>query len=210
MTGPALALLEFHTIAAGIRAADAMVKRAPLDTIHAGTVQPGHFLVMVSGAVACVEEAVAAGRDIGARALVDLILLPHVHPAVVNALVGAREFGRVEALGIVETWTVAAILGAADAGVKAADVDLVELRLADGLHGKGYALFGGAVADVEAAVEEAAASVQPPDGLLDCTVIPQLHGEVLANLVGEARFWPLVQPTSGDAASAGAASAAKG
>lgn len=208
--GPALALLEFRTIAAGIRAADAMVKRAPLDTVHAGTVQPGYFLVLVSGEVACVEEAVLAGRDIGARALVDQILLPQVHPAVVRALVGTRDFGRVEALGIVETRTVAAILGAADAGVKAADVDLVELRLADGLHGKGYALFGGAVADVEAAVEHAVASVQPPDMLVDCTVIPQIHGEMLANLAGGARFTPLVRATSENAASGGSVAAGAG
>lgn len=210
MTGPALALLEFRTVAAGIRAADAMVKRAPLDTVHAGTVQPGHFLVLVSGEVACVEEAVLAGRESGSRALVDSILLPQVHPAVVRAMVGARDFGRVEALGVVETRTVAAILGAADAGVKAADVDLVGLRLADGLHGKGYVLFGGAVGDVEAAVEHAVASVQPPEMLVDSTVIPQIHDEMLANMVGGARFTPLVRATSGIPTSVNAASAGVG
>jgi microcompartment protein CcmL/EutN len=204
--GPALALLEFRTVAAGIRAADAMVKRAPLDTVHAGTVQPGHFLVLVSGEVACVEEAVLAGGESGSHTLVGSILLPQVHHDVVRALVGTRDFGRVEALGIVETWTAATILGAADAGVKAADVDLVELRLADGLHGKGYALFGGALADVEAAVEHAVASVQPPDMLVDCMVIPQIHGEMLANLAGGARFTPLVRATSGAGTSDNAAS----
>lgn len=218
--GPALALLEFATVAAGIRATDAMVKRAPLDTVHAGTVQPGHFLVLVSGDVACVEEAVTAGLDTGVRLLIDLILLPNVHPAVVTAITGTRSLGRIEALGIVETRTVAAILGAADAGVKAANVELIELRLADGLHGKGYALFGGAVADVEVAVEHAVASVQPPDLLVDCTVIPQIHGEMLANLVAGARFTPLVRVNTGhessghassdNAASAGAASGTKG
>ena len=50
----------------------------------------------------------------------------------------------------------AAIIDAADAGVKGAHVRLLELRLGDGLGGKGYLLFDGSVADVEAAVAIAA------------------------------------------------------
>ncbi len=204
MTGPALALLEFGTVTAGIRAADAMVKRAPLERLAAGTVQPGRYLVLVSGDVACVEEAVAAGRDSGAGALIDDVLLPQVHPDVVAALTGARKLDRMEALGVVETRTVAAILGAADAGVKAAEVALVEVRLADGLHGKGYALFGGPVADVQAAVDHAVASLRPPDTLVDCTVIAQVHGEMLANLALGARFTTLIgAKPSGDDPSRG-------
>ena len=60
MDYPALALLEFHSIAAGIQAGDAMVKRSPVGQIRSGTVQPGHYLVLVTGQVAEVEEAVAA------------------------------------------------------------------------------------------------------------------------------------------------------
>jgi microcompartment protein CcmL/EutN len=41
MIEPALALVEFSSIAAGMQAADAMVKRAPIDVIKAGTVHNG-------------------------------------------------------------------------------------------------------------------------------------------------------------------------
>ena len=51
MTFPALALLEFHSIAAGIEAADAMVKRAPVEHILTGTIQPGYYLALVTGEV---------------------------------------------------------------------------------------------------------------------------------------------------------------
>ena len=64
MIEPALALLEFNSIAAGIQAADAMVKRAPIDVIKAGTVQPGKYLVLIGGQVADVDESLAAGRGI--------------------------------------------------------------------------------------------------------------------------------------------------
>ena len=77
MTSPALALLEFHSIAAGIEAGDAMVKRAPVERILSGTIQPGYYLVLVTGEVADVDEAVAAGLLVGGDALRDRLLLPN-------------------------------------------------------------------------------------------------------------------------------------
>ena len=62
---PALALVEFGSIAAGIHAADGMIKRAPIYLIKTGTVQPGKYLVLIGGEVADVEEALAEGRDLG-------------------------------------------------------------------------------------------------------------------------------------------------
>ena len=42
---PALAIIEFDSVAVGIHAGDAMVKRAAVDHIRAGTVHPGRYLV---------------------------------------------------------------------------------------------------------------------------------------------------------------------
>jgi len=55
---PAVCLLEFSSIAKGIEAGDAMIKRAPLQVIRAGTVHPGKYLVLVGGFTADVEEAI--------------------------------------------------------------------------------------------------------------------------------------------------------
>ncbi|MBI3286863.1 MAG: BMC domain-containing protein, partial [Chloroflexi bacterium] len=52
MAEPALALVEFSSIAVGIQAGDAMAKRAPIATLRAGTVQPGKYLVLIAGEVA--------------------------------------------------------------------------------------------------------------------------------------------------------------
>ena len=41
MNQPALALIDFDSIAAGIEAADAMAKRAQIELLRVGTVQPG-------------------------------------------------------------------------------------------------------------------------------------------------------------------------
>jgi microcompartment protein CcmL/EutN len=184
---PALGLLELDSIAAGIEAGDAMAKRAPIDVIRAGTVHPGKYLVLVGGAVADVEEALGAGREIGAAAVLDVVYLPNVHPDVVAALRGARAEPAGEALGIIETATVAATIEAADAGVKGARVRLLELRLADDLGGKGYLLFDGPVAEVEAAVEIGGQRIAGSPGLA-LRVIARLHPEMAENLAADARF----------------------
>jgi len=179
---PAIALLEFGSIARGITGGDAMVKRAPVRVLYGGTVHPGKYLVLVGGEVGDVEEALAAGRQIGHGDLLDEIFLPDVHPAVVEALRGARREPTSDALGIVETRTVAALLGAVDRGLKGAAVELAELRLADELGGKAYCLLSGLLADVEAAVETAVASLARPELLIATTIIPRLHDEMRANL----------------------------
>ncbi len=194
---PALGLVELDSIAAGIAAGDAMAKRAPIDLIYAGTVHPGRYLVLVAGAVADVEEAVDAGRELGAGSVLDVVLLPHVHPDVVAALRGVRSTGSGEALGVIETPTVASIIDAADAGVKEARVRLLELRLADGLGGKGYLLFDGAVSDVEAAVEAGVARAH--GARVQHRVIARLHAEMRQNLDAAGRFRERVAAPDGRA-----------
>mgnify|MGYP001052297516 CR=1 FL=1 len=185
---PALALLEFSSIATGINAADAMVKRAPIYVLKTGTVQPGKYLVLIGGEVADVEESLAAGRDTGASDEVDFVYLPQVHPDVVAAIGGGRVPGPDDALGIIETTTVAAAIHSADAGLKGADVRLLEIRLADGLGGKGIVFFSGIVHDVEAAIEIGTGVLSNPNLLLRQVVIPQLHSEMWENLGGATRF----------------------
>ncbi len=186
----AIALIEFESIARGIVAGDAMVKASPLGSIYAGTVHPGKYLVLVSGDTASVEEALDTGHASGGDSIIDSMFLPDVHAAVTAAITSSDEaasFGG-EALGIVETSTVAVIIDAADAGVKAARVDLIAVRLADGLGGKGYALFSGALSDVEAAIAAAAGRARPTGHLLENQVVAQLHPEMADNLSSNLRF----------------------
>ncbi len=191
---PAIALLELDSIAAGIAAGDAMAKRAPVDILRAGTVHPGKYLVLVGGSVGDVEEALAAGREEGASAVLDVVFLPNVHPDLVAALGGARREAAGEALGVIETATVAAIIEAADAGLKGARVRLIELRLADDLGGKGYLLFDGLVADVQAAVEIGAGRLAAAGSVLT-RVIPRLHREMADNLTADPRFASRIRAT---------------
>jgi microcompartment protein CcmL/EutN len=185
---PAVSLLEFSSIARGIEAGDAMVKRAPLDVIRAGTVHPGKYLVLIGGLTADVEEAMQAGREVAGASLVDVVYLPDVHPDVVASIGGTRREDDGEALGVIEAPTVAATIDAADAGVKGARVTIRDLRLADDLGGKGYVLFGGEVAEVEAAVGYGVARTEASGQAVTHVVISQLHAEMRENLAADPRF----------------------
>ena len=190
MSDPAIAIVEFDSIAAGIFTGDAMVKSSPVSSIYAGTVHPGRYLVLVTGDTASVEVALETGREAGADSVIDSIFLPAVHDDVVAAIVSSVEAADFDgdASGIVETDTVASVVDAADAGVKAAAVSLPAIRLADGLGGKGYAVFTGPVAEVEEAVEVAVERLRPTGHLVRYVIIPQIHEEMRQNLAEDLRF----------------------
>ena len=82
-----------------------MAKRAPVEVLRAGTVHPGKYLVLVGGAVADIEEALEAGREIGGLSVRDAVFLPNIHPEVVDGVRGARHEAGGEALGVIETAT---------------------------------------------------------------------------------------------------------
>jgi microcompartment protein CcmL/EutN len=187
---PAVAMIEFASIAVGITAGDAMVKASPLGSIYAGTVHPGKYLVLVSGDTASVDEALGVGLGVGGRSVLDSVFLPDIHPAVTAAIAGGDEAAWIsgESLGIIETDRIATVLQAADAGVKAAYVELSAVRMADGLGGKGYVLFSGGIADIEAAVEAAEQWSTDAGHLLEARVIAQLHDEMAFNLRSDLRF----------------------
>ncbi len=184
---PAIGLLEFDSIVAGIVAGDAMAKSSPVASIYAGTIHPGRYLVLVGGDTAAVEIALDSG---GADTVVDSLFLADVHPAVIAAITTTDPAAPVDgdAVGIVETATVATAIVAADAGVKSADVSLLALRLGDELGGKAYCLFAGTVADVEAAIEAANLSIEHREAPIGTRVISQLHPDMRQNLTSELRF----------------------
>ena len=157
-------MVEFNSIAAGIDAADQMVKTAQVDPLFFKTICPGKFVAAVTGDVAAVSASVNAGRETHADALVDWFIIPNIHRDVIGALAGATGITERGALGIIETFSAAS--------VKAADVQLLDVRVALGLGGKGYALMTGDVAAVNAAVEAGSTAAAESGLLVSKVVIP--------------------------------------
>jgi microcompartment protein CcmL/EutN len=153
--GPALAMLEISDLPRGFRALDAIAKEAPVVVIAAGTVQHGHYLVAFAGEVEPVELSFARGIERAKDALVDSVLLPHAEPRILPSLRDGliRHPTPGDSLGVVQTSSSPTLLLAVDAALKGALVELVELRVAEGLHARGLAALWGSQHDVEAAVE---------------------------------------------------------
>jgi len=184
-TGPALGLMETASVARGMVVADAMVKRALVTLVKAHPVTPGKFIVLVAGGEEEVEQAMAEGLAIAGDTLVDRLYLPKADPQLAPALGGAVQVERLEeldSLGIVETFSVASALLSADRAVKAAEVRLVQLRLARGLGGRAFYVLSGALHQVEAGIEAGRSIIY--DGMLLTTeVIARPHRDLLRELL---------------------------
>ena len=85
---------------------------------------------------------------------------PIVHPSVFPAISGVSHLPDLQALGVIESFSVASIIEAADAAVKATPVQLVNISLAMAIGGKGWVSLTGDVASVEEAVEVGAAVIE--------------------------------------------------
>jgi microcompartment protein CcmL/EutN len=179
----AIGMVEFNSIAQGIEAADFMVKAARVDIVTCNTVCPGKYVVLVSGDVAAVQSSVSTGVERGRENVVDEFVLPNVHPAVFPAINCTTGITTLQALGIIETFSIATIIVAADAAVKAADVELIEVRTGMGIGGKAFVTMTGDVAAVKAAVEVGAATAKEKGLLVSQVVIPspgkQLYSTVI-------------------------------
>ncbi|ATW25315.1 BMC domain-containing protein [Candidatus Formimonas warabiya] len=179
----AIGLVEFNSIAKGIESADAMLKTGQVDIIVSRPICPGKYITLVWGDVAAVESAVKAGIAKGDVNVVDDFILPNVHPQVIPACSAGNPVVEVHALGIIETFSVAAMIVAADTAVKAGEVDLIEIRLGMGLGGKSFTTLTGDVAAVKSAVEAGARTAADKGLLVQQVVIPSPHKSLIPSIV---------------------------
>ena len=173
-----LGLLEFNSIASGIVATDALLKQAAVRVLVAKTVCPGKYIVLFTGEVEEVRSSLVRGKEAGGGAVIDELFLPNAHPTLIPAVEAVTEVKTVEALGVIETFSVASALVAADIAVKKAEVFLIEVRLAMGIGGKSFVTLTGEVADVRDAVNAGSALVKERGLLVRDVVIPQAHPDL--------------------------------
>mgnify|MGYP001020477260 CR=1 FL=1 len=172
---PAIGLIEFNSIASGILATDAMAKRAEVSVVDSRGICPGKYLVLVTGDVEAVQRSLEAGLEAGGGAVTGKLLLPNVHAQVIPALIAATPVHALEALGVIETFNAPACIVAADAAAKETAIELVLIRVGNGLGGKSFVVLTGAWADVEAAVQAGIERIKEMGALVRRVVIPNPH-----------------------------------
>lgn len=181
--GSAVAVLELCSVARGIEVADSILWESDIEMLFSEPVQPGKYVMLFTGSVDDLRSAIDKGTSLAGGDLVDQLLLPQVHEQVELGLRRRGNInGQIDALGIVETTTVASAVQAADAALKQATVDLLELRIANGLGGKSYFTVTGEVSDVRASVTVGAGIASERGMLARDVVIPRPHADLVRHL----------------------------
>jgi len=186
---PSLAVIEFGSIADGIYCADALLKKAPIAMLKSGTVSHGKYLIIIGGSTASVEESLDEALAVGQASRLDHALLPDVHPAVHDAVLGQRLPVEQDAVAILETNSVAANVRAAELALKGTKVTLVELRLAEyEMSGKAISLYNGELHEIEAAMELACEFLRGRKEYVQHRIICQPHEALTRHLAAGTQF----------------------
>ena len=181
--GTAIGIIETSSIAKGFLIADTVLKTANVEILVNRTICPGKYMVLIGGDVDAVNSSVEAGVRVGAHTVVDHFVIANVHPAVFPAISGVSHLPELKALGVVESFSVASIIEAADAAVKATPIQLVCIHLAMAIGGKGWVSLTGDVASVEEAVEVAAGVISRKGLLVEKVVIPAPRPEIVREFI---------------------------
>lgn len=178
----AIGMNEIMSIPLGFEACDAMLKAAEVELVSAGCVCAGKYYIVVVGEVAAVRSSVEAGAEVAGSTLIDSLVIPNVDEQVAPAISACTMPEKMAALGVMETYSLCAAIHAADAAAKAAEIDLLEVRLGRGLGGKSFITLTGEVAAVEAAVKAAEALEETQGLMAQSVVIPAPHPDLLRAL----------------------------
>ena len=173
-----IGIIEVSNIAKGYFVCDNILKKTQVDMVMAQPVCPGKFVMIFGGSVASVRVACEYAGGYFSDYILDLTELGNIDTRVFRALDGVAGGEIGGALGIIETFSVASCILAADVALKAATVEVVELRVARGMGGKSYVALSGTVAAVTAGVDAGAKHAMNDGMLNDTTVIASPHEDL--------------------------------
>jgi len=180
-----IGLIELSSVATGFAAEDLMLKAGSVKLLLARSICSGKFLIVVSGSVADVQAALAAGATDAGASLIERRQIARVHPSVLQAISQTVDIPpeQLRSIGVVETFSAASIIDVADAAVKSAAVTLMRVHLAMALGGKGFVVMAGDVSSVQAAVSAGSRAAADDGMLVGRAVIPNPSPELFKEYV---------------------------
>lgn len=174
----ALGFIEFKSIPVGIEATDQMLKSGNVELVTSTPICPGKYMTIISGDVGAVKASVREGERIGEHYVIESFVIANINQKVMPALTGVMPIPEIISLGMVETIDGISAILAADAAVKASNVDLIEVRIARGMGGKAYFTLTGEVAAVNTAIAAAKEALKESGTITSYTVIPRPHKDL--------------------------------
>ena len=177
--------IELSSVGIGYVAQDQMLKSASVELIIARTICSGKYFIVIGGSISDVKSAIASALEVAGEAIIDHLVIPNVHENVFPALGQAVVLDpkKIEALGVVETFSGVSVIAASDAAAKAAAVTVFRIHVAMALGGKGFCLMTGTLADVRAGVQAAAQEAKQRGLLVSEVVIPRPSPELFSEYI---------------------------
>ena len=173
-----IGVIELKSIPKGVEAADAALKSAGIDMVSAHPACPGKYEIILTGAIADVSAALSHVKTRFEGTIIDSSVMGRIDPQVITALFGTESTKKNGSLGVIETFSAASAIKAADIAVKTAKVEIFDLRVSRGMGGKGLVMVTGDVGDVNAAVEAGAEYAKGLGLLMNKSVIAAPHEEL--------------------------------
>lgn len=178
----AVGVIELKSIAKGIEACDAALKSAGIRLVSAHPACPGKYEIILTGSISNVTAAVDHVKNGYETYIIDASIMGRIDEQVVKALFGTQTQAASGALGVIETFSAASAIKAADLAVKTARVEIYDLRVSRGMGGKGIVLMTGDVGDVTAAVEAGTQHAKNQGLLHSSSVMAAPHEELWKQL----------------------------
>lgn len=176
-------MIELNSIARAVETTDVMLKAGEVQLIFSKPVCPGKFIIMISGDVGAVKISIAAGLEKAEQFAVENFIIPNVSSQVLKAFNGATPIEKVNAIGVMEFFNIAASIKAADNAVKAAQVKLLDIRLGISIGGKSFVVLSGDVSSVTEAIECATREPAEEGTLINKAVISNPSDELFMSLL---------------------------
>lgn len=155
--GNSVGMIELSSIAKGIETCDFMIKAADVELLRASTICPGKYMIIIGGNTGSVEAAMKVGEEVAAQFLVDKLFIPNVSEQLMPAISSTNQVPTEGAIGVIEYYSVASAIVAADTAAKAAAIHLIEIRTGFAIGGKGFVTMSGDVSAITEAIEAAKA-----------------------------------------------------
>ncbi len=173
-----IGVVEFRSIAAGISAVDIIVKASQVKILDAKTICPGKYYIIFAGMVSAVKNSMDVIESESGSFIIDSVAIPNVYPQIFSGLNAASDVADLKSIGVIETLTSPSIIWAADAAIKATDIDIIEIRIARALGGKNICVINGQLSDVKESVNAAIIYAKDRDFLVDWQIIAAPHEDL--------------------------------
>ena len=177
-----IGLLEFKSIAKGIEVTDEVMKSSNVELVLSNAICPGKYVTILTGELAQVRNAIELGKTLGGIFKIEAEMIANVHPEILPALSGTADIEEITSVGVIETMSALNSIITADIARKAANVRLIEVRIARGLGGKGFTIFTGEITAVKRAISAVHEKFVPMGDVLCSTAISNCNRELVRKL----------------------------